>query len=137
MGVALDGGLHGHWQTNFHNVNVPTVSGAAFHSTSVDDVLFGYVLGEEPDPPDAVFNGVKFVTTGRFDGQVCELAVIATDHGEPARGKNAGNDSDSIQFKLDCPDGSYDYNSADDFKNEEGDLHHLDGGNLQIHPPRE
>jgi hypothetical protein len=137
LGVALDGSFHGQWQTNFTDVSNSAVSGTGFHSLSIDSLLFGNVVGEEPDPPDAVFNGVEFATIGRLDGQICKLEVMATDHGEPARGKNSGNDSDSIQIILDCPDDSFDYDSTDDFKKDEGELHNLDGGNLQIHPPRE
>lgn len=137
LGVALDGSFHGQWQTNFTDVSNSAVSGTGFHSLSIDSLLFGNVVGEEPDPPDAVFNGVEFATFGRLDGQICKLEVMATDHGEPARGKNSGNDSDSIQIILDCPDNSFDYDSANDFENDEGKLHNLDGGNLQIHPPRE
>jgi hypothetical protein len=137
VGVALDGTFHGQWQTVFQAIGNASLARGNFHSTVIDAVLFGSVNGEEPDPPDAEFNSATFVTTGRLDGQVCVLTVLATDHGEPARGKNGGADFDSIQLKLDCPDDAFDYDSLSDFASEEGDLHNLDAGDLQIHPPRE
>jgi hypothetical protein len=138
LGVALDGSFYGQLQTNFHNVGNGNVSGNNFHSTSISSVVFGKNAGEPPDPPTAVFNSINYVVTGRFDGQTCTLEAYATDHGEPARGKNAGADSDSIRFILDCTDAVFDYDSYTDFAEEEPiGLHNLDGGNLQIHPPKE
>ena len=135
IGVALDGSYHGQWQTRFHEVGNTNLSGASYHSLSIESVVFGNVPGEDPNPPDALFNSVQFATTGRLNDLLCQLTVSATDHGEPARGKNAGNDSDSIQFVLDCPDNAFNYDSSADFSNDEGSLHNVDSGNLQIHPP--
>jgi hypothetical protein len=143
VSVALDGKLHGQWQTNFHTTSNGNVNGRHFHSTHVDQVVFRSGPGEPADPPEAIFNGVVFDLTGRLngrDGQICNLRVDATDHGEPGHGKNSGADSDSIRFTLDCPDDAFDYDSfsSNDFAEEESDgLHNLTGGNLQIHPPRE
>jgi hypothetical protein len=138
VGVALDGGLHGQWQTNLHNVGNNNLDGEAFHSLSIESVVFGTNPGEPADPPEAVFNTVNFTMIGRLNGLVCTLEVHGTDHGEPARGRNAGNDSDSIRFQLDCPGTTHDYDSfgSGDFNEQESiGLHNLDGGNLQIHPP--
>jgi hypothetical protein len=136
-GVALDGQPHGQWQTVFHDVGNPNLVRRHFHGDAIETILFGNDPTEEPpDPPPAPFNEVHFVASGRLDGQTCQLRVDATDHGEPASGKKAGLDSDSIRFRLDCPGMAFDYDSASDFPEEEAPLlHHLDGGNLQIHPP--
>ena len=139
VGVALDGAFHGQWQTSFHRVGNPNVSRRHFHSQTVDAVVFGNDDPEEPpDPPTALFNEARFTLTGRLDGQICQLVVDGTDHGEPSGGPNAGTDSDSIRFQLNCNGVAFDYDSVGNFPEEEPvGLHHLDGGNLQIHPPRE
>jgi photosystem II stability/assembly factor-like uncharacterized protein len=138
-GIAFDGSLHGQWQTRFHNVGNDNLDNTGFHSTSIDAVVFGNDASTEPpDPPTAVFNLIHISATGRLDGLICTLSVDATDHGEPAGGRNAGVDSDSIRLVLDCPGTDHDYDSGADFSQEEPvDLHNLDGGDLQIHPPKE
>jgi hypothetical protein len=137
VGVAIDGSLHGQYQTHFHRVSNPNLSGKHIHGKVVESVLFGNDDPEEPpNPPDAQFNEVHFVVSGDLGAVPCQLSVDGTDHGEPAAGKNAGKDSDSIRLRLDCPGVTLDYDSWADFSEDEAvGLHHLDTGNLQIHPP--
>jgi hypothetical protein len=134
--VALDASLHGRFQTGFHNVSNLNVMGKHFHGSLLQILVFGADAGEEPpDPPTAVFNEARFIFDGRVGTLACQLRADVTDHGEPAQ---SGPDQDSIRLRLDCPGAAFDYDSVSDFPQEEAvGLHHLDAGNLQIHPPRE
>jgi hypothetical protein len=134
VSLAIDGTLAGKFQAHFHDVGNPSLSGRKFLGTLVEGVVFSNDNSEEPAaPPWALFNEINTAVSGKLAGEPCRLDVNGTDHGEPAC---AGPDADAIRLRLDCPGSLLDYDSALDFPEQEAvGLHHLDSGNLQIHPP--
>ena len=136
VGIRLDGTLHGQWQAHLHNVSDDTLDKGNFHSTSIDRVVFRDLdQFEDPAPPEALWNFIRFDATGRFNGEDgWSVVVRATDTGEPGNGKNAGDDTDSIRIQLYNPGGVMVYDSLTDFPAQQQSRHNLDHGNLQIHP---
>lgn len=135
VGVALDGGLHGQWQATLHNVSVNSLDKGNFHTTSIDRVVFQDLDSiEDPAPPEALYNFIRFDATGRFNGEDgWSVSVRATDTGEPGNGPNAGEDKDSIRILLYDPSDVLVYDSQSDFPAQQAGRHELDRGNIQIH----